>query len=607
MSTQSIAAPFPIFTDLDGQPLEAGYIWIGVENAAPQTNPVAVYWDSALTQPAAQPIRTSNGLPLNNGSPSRLYTASGYSILVQDKRGMLVYSAPSAADLISSDLVTFVSSGTGAVTRTVESKLREWVSVKDFGAVGDGTTSDVAAFNAALAQGGTVVVPKGTYRLNGKVTMAVNGTTLRLDAGVTLLLSGVPAVQSPFGNQIHVIANDCAVIGSGPSSLLQITGGSQANAVGILHKARLTVRDLTIDGGKSGGSAFADDTFMSGVSVVATAAGGATSDANVVIDGCEIRNFIQYGVNVYGELAKGVKVVNCNIHDIGKAGDALSVGAGIVVTRGVNDFTAANNSLISNKSHGIFCSSAGLSGSQYNISNNICSSNGGHGIGFLEQLNYFSVAGQGLSRITITGNNCNANTLHGIALNCVDNVGFLSQISVVGNVCNSNSSYGILSLSNVAPNNVSSLVVMGNTTNNNTTANISISANATNVQGVAVSFTPAVRGTSTAGVGTYGSQLGTYVRNGQIVTFQIVLDWSAHTGTGNIEITGLPVAALNSEPISASWVWANGLTITGQAALTTLSNQTVATLGAINNGAFAAVAMDTAATLRISGSYFVAA
>ena len=187
MSTQSIAAPFPIFTDLDGQPLEAGYIWIGVENAAPQTNPVAVYWDSALTQPAAQPIRTSNGLPLNNGSPSRIYTASGYSILVQDKRGMLVYSAPSAADLISSDLVTFISSGAGAVTRTVESKLRDWISVRDFGAVGNGVANDTAAFNAALLAHKHVYAPAGTYLLASTVSLQQNGNVLFGDGDATVL------------------------------------------------------------------------------------------------------------------------------------------------------------------------------------------------------------------------------------------------------------------------------------------------------------------------------------------------------------------------------------------------------------------------------------
>lgn len=478
-------------------------------------------------------------------------------------------------------------------------------NVLDYGADPTGVASSVAAFNAAVANGGTVYVPSGTYKLNGKVTIDQDGTTLWLAANVTLLLSGVPATQVPFGNQIHVYANDCAVVGSGPSSVLQITGGSQANAVGILHHRGFLVRDLLIDGDKAGGSAVSDDTFMSGVSIVATPAGGATSDVNATVDNCEIRNFLQYGINIYGEQANGVKVVNCNIHDNGKTGDALSVGAGIVVTRAVSDFCAANNVLKNNKQHGIFCSSAGVTGAYYNISNNSSHQNGQSGIAFVEQTNYGSVVGQGLSGICITGNNCSGNNQHGIVIGTYDNVGLLTHITITGNVCNGNTQYGIISQSNAAPNNVAQITVVGNTTEGNGTQGTAISSNATDVEGALAYFTPVVRGTSSAGTATYASQLGTYIRTGNLITYQVFLDWSGHTGTGNLEITGFPVAALNAEPLPNAWVWADTLTITGQATFGLVGNQTYGALGAINNGTYSAVAMDATAILRITGSYFV--
>ena len=52
---------------------------------------------------------------------------------------------------------TFQQLGTGAVTRTVTSKLQDIVHVKDFGATGNGVTDDSAAFLAALASGAAEV------------------------------------------------------------------------------------------------------------------------------------------------------------------------------------------------------------------------------------------------------------------------------------------------------------------------------------------------------------------------------------------------------------------------------------------------------------------
>ena len=88
-----IESPYPLFTDDDGVALEDGYIYVGTANLDPVANPVAVYFDSALTIPAAQPIRTSGGYPVYSGSPARLFVNGDYSIRVNDKTGALVFSA----------------------------------------------------------------------------------------------------------------------------------------------------------------------------------------------------------------------------------------------------------------------------------------------------------------------------------------------------------------------------------------------------------------------------------------------------------------------------------------------------------------------------------
>jgi hypothetical protein len=93
MSALSVEPPYPAFADADGQPLDDGYIWIGTVNLNPITNPIVAYWDSAKTITAVQPIRTSGGYPVYQGTPSRFYTASDYSIQVQNKNGTVVYTS----------------------------------------------------------------------------------------------------------------------------------------------------------------------------------------------------------------------------------------------------------------------------------------------------------------------------------------------------------------------------------------------------------------------------------------------------------------------------------------------------------------------------------
>lgn len=93
MSAVSIQSPYPAFADIDGQPLEDGYIWIGVAGLTPIGNPVNVYWDAAKTLPASQPIRTLDGYPSNSGTPARFYVGSDYSIQVLDSKGSVVYTS----------------------------------------------------------------------------------------------------------------------------------------------------------------------------------------------------------------------------------------------------------------------------------------------------------------------------------------------------------------------------------------------------------------------------------------------------------------------------------------------------------------------------------
>lgn len=97
-------------------------------------------------------------------------------------------------------LVGFLQSGSGATDRTALAKLRDTVSVEDFGATGDGTTNDGAAINLALATGKDVLIQQGkTYNIDG-VTL-LPSSNQRIYGGGRLLKSTTANDLTPAGAQ----------------------------------------------------------------------------------------------------------------------------------------------------------------------------------------------------------------------------------------------------------------------------------------------------------------------------------------------------------------------------------------------------------------------
>lgn len=193
-TTTLMPLPKQQFLTNTGAPLIGGKVYTF---AAGTSTPKATYADSDGT------IEQENPIMLNlRGEPqSPIYWSGNYRVEVRNALGGLIYTVddfntdPAGvwgnivsvlgqfAAAAGASLIGFLQAGAGAVVRTVQDRLRESASVKDFGAKGDGITDDTAALLAAKAWAiqnlpSTLRVPKGTYLYTDLGNWAYTGLTL---------------------------------------------------------------------------------------------------------------------------------------------------------------------------------------------------------------------------------------------------------------------------------------------------------------------------------------------------------------------------------------------------------------------------------------------
>ena len=165
------------FLDSNGAPLVGGKLYT---YAAGTTTPQVTYTDFGGGTPNANPVILDSRGEASVWLGTALYKMALYSstnvlIWTVDNIGGFATLAQLAASG-GSNLIGFLQAGTGAVATTVQAKLRESVSVKDFGAVGDGVTDDTVAIQAAInsfpSGQGTIFFPKGIYLVTSTITVA---------------------------------------------------------------------------------------------------------------------------------------------------------------------------------------------------------------------------------------------------------------------------------------------------------------------------------------------------------------------------------------------------------------------------------------------------
>jgi len=146
----------------------------------------------------------------------------------------------------TADGMQFTQAGTGAVQRTVESKLKDVVSVKDFGAVGDGVTDDTTAIQLALNSldhGYTLDFGNGTYKVNVPTTDRGAALTIPLKNNLTLtngsfVLVGTQALSDVGSLAAQTLFNTAGIdVGTSLDSL---------SFVNIKAESQLTDGDNTV-------------------------------------------------------------------------------------------------------------------------------------------------------------------------------------------------------------------------------------------------------------------------------------------------------------------------------------------------------------------------
>lgn len=205
------------FFDSNGDPLAGGLLYT---YTAGTTTPAATYTSSTGSTANSNPIVLDSA----GRTPAQIWldSTSSYKLILKDSNLVQIFSNDNIPGFTLASAVNYTPTGnftattvqgaldelgastganivkynqgaTGAVTRTVKSKLQEVVSVKDFGAVGNGTTDDTAAIQAAVdalsaaGVGGTVYLPAGTYKVTSNISITwPNGADSNTPARITL-------------------------------------------------------------------------------------------------------------------------------------------------------------------------------------------------------------------------------------------------------------------------------------------------------------------------------------------------------------------------------------------------------------------------------------
>lgn len=216
------------------------------------TNPNDGTGDSVRTGATKVNANFTELYPITTGTATDAGSLTGAEIVPMNRSsGLLQKSLTNIGNWIVNLYQGFTQSGTGAVARTVQSKLSDVISVKDFGAVGNGITDDtvaIQAFLSALTSGKAGYIPSGIYLYSSPLVLpaafsSIQGAGKYSSVFVYTGANTTNNLLTVIGTSPTIIKGPATMGGFGLRSNTVMTGGS---ALFIKWAGHITTKDVAM-------------------------------------------------------------------------------------------------------------------------------------------------------------------------------------------------------------------------------------------------------------------------------------------------------------------------------------------------------------------------